>query len=315
MVGGPEVAILAPGIVAESPLPRSWHKRGLHTGIQAWDDPELLTRAFRLKATPPAAPLHYLGMTGQEPGGFCLFAWPVYLHPRREELVLMTGEEFEPDEAEAESLIALLAGHFPDWRIERTADAMWFIIMDQEPELDTTPLQHVLGENIDPHLPRGADGMKWHGILNEVQMVLFEAEVNQRREAEGRPPVNSLWVWGGGRLPEIQAPRWRRVVSNDPVALGLARCAGLEARAIKQAPAVEAGPAADIAAPDTLWVYSRPGGAAAPEPVLSAGQWASLKVALRSGDIESLSLIDPAQGELRIDRRDTRSWLGRLGRR
>lgn len=300
-----QIAILAPGVVRESPLPKRWKKRGRFRELQGLDEGELLAHAFGIDDTRLAtAPLHYLGMTGSDPGGYCLFAYPVHLHARREQLILMTGEEFELSDAEATDIIASLREYYPHWRLERTDDAMWFIITDETPDIETTPLQAVLGEDINDHLPRGGDAMEWTRILNELQMILFNTRVNLERETAGRPPVNSLWFWGGGRLPDIHVPRWRRLVTNDPVAMGIGRRAGMETRWLERPP----GDEAVVTEGDTLWVHAGPG-ASEDGPVVPARHWDALREALKRGDIERLVLIDPGHGELTIEARHTRSWL------
>lgn len=303
------VTVLAPNAVRASPLPKRWHKRGRFRELPELGETQLLANAFGIDHSGlAAAPLHYLGMTGHDPAGFCLFAWPVYLHARREQLILMTGEEFELSEREATEIIDLLGEYFPEWRLERTRDAMWFVITDQHPDIETTPLQSVLGEDINDHLPRGRDAMEWVKVLNELQMILFDSKTNRDREAAGQPPVNSLWLWGGGRLVDIRTPAWRRLVTNDPVALGIGRQAGLETRWLNQA-APEPDEQADIAEPGTLWVYTGAGGAQEGDSPVPRAQWTALGEALRRGDIDSLTLIEPGHGELAIDTAHTRSWL------
>jgi len=303
-----EIGILAPNIVRESGLPRGWRRRGGFASLEGVDDVDLLARAFRLEAgSMAAAPLHYLGMTGKDPLGYCLFAYPVYLHARREQLILMTGPEFEPSSSEVDDLAESIRAHFPEWRIEVTIDTMWFVIIDEDPHLETTPLQHVLGENINDHLPRGGDAMRWHGILNELQMLLFDSPVNTSREAAGRPPINSLWFWGGGRLPSITDSPWRRVVTNNAVARGLGRAAQIDTHWQEQPPA-HGTPGGAITDPGTLWVVGPPDDADPSAPFLSPEQWRALRHALRQGDIERLSLIEPGYGELVIDKRAAASW-------
>ena len=110
-----ELAILAPRVVQNPVIPRRWRKRGSFVDLSALDDTALLAHAFEIKTGMlPAAPLHYLGITGVEPQGYWLYAYPVYLHPRREQLILMTGSEFEPDEHESQCLIEILRAHFPE---------------------------------------------------------------------------------------------------------------------------------------------------------------------------------------------------------
>lgn len=309
MPAASEIGILAPDVIQGSALPRRLRRRGRFTRLAARQGTELL--AYALGVAPEelaAAPLHYLGMTGADPAGYCLFAYPVHLHARREQLILMTGEELDVTESEAVSLIETLQAYYPEWRFERTRDGMWFLIVDETPDLVTTPLDRVLGENINEHLPRGADAMRWLSVMNEMQMILFDTPVNEQREAAGRPVLNSLWLWGGGRLPAPGTPRWRRVVTNDPVTLGAARRAGIEARWLE-------GPLADenVADPElttagTLWVCGRTAPGDATEPVVTPRQWQVLQDALRRRRIDALTLIEPGHGELRIDAGKMKWW-------
>jgi hypothetical protein len=64
-------------------------------------------------------------------------------------------------------------------------------------------------------------------LLNEAQMVLFAHPLNQRREDAGRPPINGLWLWGGGCLPARRESDLDGVWSINPLAKGLARAAGV----------------------------------------------------------------------------------------
>lgn len=306
--GASRITILAPNIIREARLPKRVMKRARFAALPETEETALLARVFGVDAPAlPAAPLHYLGMTGRDPEGYCLFAYPVHLHARREHLVLMTGTEFELDEEEALAIIETLREYYPHWRLERTGDAMWFIITDETPDIETTPLHTALGEDINQHLPRGGDAMEWLKIMNELQMILFDTRVNREREAAGQPPVNSLWFWGGGRLPDIRVRRWRHLATDNPVALGIGRRAGMETRWLDRAPATEGNSA--ITAGDTLWICSDAGSQTRGEPVLSDAQWQALQEALRRGDIEQLVLVDPGYGELTIEPRHARSWL------
>jgi len=61
----------------------------------------------------------------------------------------------------------------------------------------TTPLSEAGAGNVFPYLPQSSDRY-WAQLFNELQMLLHTQPVNQRREAEGLPPVNGLWLWGEG---------------------------------------------------------------------------------------------------------------------
>ena len=78
----------------------------------------------------------------------------------------------------------------------------------------------------------GAGGSPLHQVLNEAQMVLHSHPVNEAREARGEAPVNSIWLWGAGPIPKIESTRWHSVSADEPLALGLARAAGIRHHAL-----------------------------------------------------------------------------------
>jgi hypothetical protein len=74
----------------------------------------------------------------------------------------------------------------------------------------------------------GADAAAAHSaaLANEIQMALHEHPVNEARERRGAPPVNAVWLWGGGRFARPAARPFRRVRTRDPLAAGLALGSG-----------------------------------------------------------------------------------------
>ena len=70
--------------------------------------------------------------------------------------------------------------------------------------------QQGIDENADEH----------HRLLSEIQMSLYEHEVNVNRAAAGLPEVNSLWIWGGGRAPEVVAKPIFPLFGGDPLFKG-----------------------------------------------------------------------------------------------
>jgi len=62
--------------------------------------------------------------------------------------------------------------------------------------------------------------------------VLHAHPVNEAREARGELPINSIWFWGAGRAPTVATKRWHSVTGDDPIALGLARAAGMRHRTL-----------------------------------------------------------------------------------
>jgi hypothetical protein len=84
-----------------------------------------------------------------------------------------------------------------------------------------------LGVDLLSALPSGAEGRRWRTLFNEAQVLLHQHPLNAERLASGRAPVNALWFWGAGRLPDAVRAQARAVASTDAELLALARLAGL----------------------------------------------------------------------------------------
>jgi len=94
---------------------------------------------------------------------------------------------------------------------------------------DTLPPEDALGLDLIEHVVSGADGRRWRALLSEVEIALHHHPYNAQRINAGQLPVNSLWLWGGGVLPERIGTKVARFYSNDETALALAAAAGVAA--------------------------------------------------------------------------------------
>jgi hypothetical protein len=86
-----------------------------------------------------------------------------------------------------------------------------------------------LGADLFAQLPAGPEGRRWRALFNEVQVLLHQHPLNAARIAAGLAPVNALWFWGAGQLPDSVRSSARGVLSVDAELLALAARAGLPA--------------------------------------------------------------------------------------
>jgi len=56
----------------------------------------------------------------------------------------------------------------------------------------------VAGQRLNDWWRQDAETRPWRRLLNEIQMAWHEHPVNDDRAARGLPPVNALWLYGGG---------------------------------------------------------------------------------------------------------------------
>jgi hypothetical protein len=157
--------------------------------------------------------------------GWWLRADPVHLRPARDRLVLLDTQRVSLTQDEATRLAAEVLEAYAEegWVLKAPRPGRWYLKPPRAPRILTTPLPQVVGKDIHPYLPQGKDGKAWHTILNEMQILLHTAAVNAEREERGELPINSLWFWGGGRLPNISSVNWAGIYSEEPVTLALGR--------------------------------------------------------------------------------------------
>lgn len=167
------------------------------------------------------AALRLWGQTGERPSAFIAAADPVYLEPRLGTLCLHAiGEEIPAEEFRRlilhlqESLAAGSPFGFD------SVGACGYVTCEQPLATATVPPADIDGEPPDEYLPAGDAGAAYRRLVSEMEMALHEHDINRQREATGRRPVNSLWLWGGGRAPEPAALPLPPLYADDALLRG-----------------------------------------------------------------------------------------------
>ncbi len=189
---------------------------------------------------------------GMMPGAaYWLRADPVHLSIQRDQLILQPDVSL--DAGEAAQLCASLNAHFAAEGLHFFAPhpQRWYLQLDFAPDMTTSILAQVSGRNVHAYLPQGPDALRWHGVLNETQMLLFGHAANQAREARGELPANSVWLWGGGRAEEQLARPYAKVCGDSGLAEAFARAAGIPCELMPE----DAARCADANGGDVLVVW------------------------------------------------------------
>ena len=133
---------------------------------------------------------------------YWLYAAPVHLVLQRDTFSLAAPAPLVLNQQESDALTAALNKHFDAdnksffWR-----DNMWFLCLENNPNIQTHAPQAALNKAVDAYLPTGEGAIQWASFTNELQMLLFEHPVNQAREAKHLPAINSIWCYGCGEKP------------------------------------------------------------------------------------------------------------------
>ena len=203
------------------------------------------------------------------------YAWlradPVHLRAEMSgaRLIAWGNLGVQGDEADAfiDALAPMLAQEGID--IGRTAPEHWYLrLPDGLVPPDAVTPADALGDDLLPHLPAGEVGRSWRRLQSELQVLLHQHPLNAARAVRGQPAVNSLWFWGGGRLPlHVRSPA-ATFHSDEPTLRALALAAGLPASAA--APGSVAALLDLRRLRDWVTVEAGPGGVVAPGPGNSA---------------------------------------------
>jgi len=184
--------------------------------------------AFGLDAPVAAGALTALAYAMDPEDGYWLRADPVHLRADRDRLLLIPSAGFDISADEAGQLCEALNRHFADqFTLHAATPERWCLQSRTAMAPQSRPPIEIAGRDIDAELP----DKRFHALLNEIQMALYQHAVNTGREARGAPVVNGLWLWGAGALPAAAAVAnagpWQSVSADDPVVLGLAKLAGM----------------------------------------------------------------------------------------
>lgn len=135
---------------------------------------------------------------------------PVHWHATRDHLVLLPLSELSITNEEIRSLmeeankILFTAGIKPQTSLNSNC---WIYEAGDFESLYTHSIGQAKGRNIDSWMPKDTTipglAKRWRKIQNEIQMSWHIHPVNEAREAQGLPRVNTVWLYGIGNSDDI----------------------------------------------------------------------------------------------------------------
>lgn len=159
---------------------------------------------------------------------------PVQMVADRDSLVLISAKHLAINEIESKALLETFNQHFAEDGLQLMwgDNQSWYLNIKQAVDIKTTELSLVDNQPVNNAYPQGNAAQYWRQLINETQMLFFNAEVNQARRDKGWPEINGIWPWGEGSL-DFNAVKQREqatIWSCHPYLNGLA---DLTAAAIK----------------------------------------------------------------------------------
>ncbi len=217
----PTVIVLPPvrGRLADSSL-RKWLARGSLTRLERpvyWMS--VVLDALGLNAPPDGhAALRIWGQTGDRPTVWIAGADPVYLEPRLDHLCLhaLRSTQLTPEDLRTLfNHLQQVLGRGGDTGFARVGGC-GYLRAEAAMASATLPAYAIDLDIPNEHLPTGDGAGEFRSLLSEVEMSLHDHAVNLERQSHGLPPINSLWIWGGGFAPEVEALVLPPLFGHDP---------------------------------------------------------------------------------------------------
>ncbi len=183
----------------------------------------------------PAGPCTLAAEQGAAEGTWAR-AEPVHLLTALDHLQLAAPAPLPIAPDEAEALLSTLNRHLAGtgFRLRTAADDSWLCECPPGLEFAATEPGDAIGRNLRDVLPAGRDAVRAQALVTELQMLLHEHPVNERRAARGLPPVNSVWLWGVGGVGSRQGAAAGLLTSDDAWLSGLWRLHGGAVRPVTE---------------------------------------------------------------------------------
>ena len=168
-------------------------------------------------------------LIGPQEQGFVIKMDPCYLHPDRDRLLLFS-KNLDLTEKESAELIKEIQPLLDELgSISQQSHESWILKLPVKPNIDFYALDEVEGKGVEAYLPSGQDRQQWLRLWNEIQMQLYNSEVNTRRTALNQLPINSVWFWGQGGEYKPVNNSWSSISGQSALLKQLAVRSGHEA--------------------------------------------------------------------------------------
>ncbi|WP_373741880.1 hypothetical protein [Neisseria sp.] len=110
---------------------------------------------------------------------------------------LLDGSSFGISEQEAVELCDGLTSFYSEngWRFQPLNPTLWLLTLPDTPDWLSPCILDVCGQ-IDSSVQAEGEGrLKWLRYQTEIQMWLHNHVLNSKRNSNGLPPINGIWLW------------------------------------------------------------------------------------------------------------------------
>jgi hypothetical protein len=195
--------------------------------LQAVDKPtELLSTVLGALGLPcpddGLAALRMWGQTGDRPTVWMAAADPVYLEPRLDHLCLHALDVGGVPNSDLRPLF----DHLQDTLVDNKnfgfarVGSCGYLRAAEPIATASLPPYVINGQLPNDYMPGGDEADSYRTLISEVEMALHDHDVNLQRQQDGLPPINCLWIWGGGYAAEQHTEPHPPLFANESLLKG-----------------------------------------------------------------------------------------------
>jgi hypothetical protein len=176
--------------------------------IDDWRADAFRTIAVGPVPPPGIAPAALCSVEREVCGAWVCVATAVHLTAGMTQVSMPRNGCLTLNEHEAHALAVDFNRVFSDagMRLSVGRGAVLLCVFDSVFTVATHDPEDAIGSDVFEFQPEGADAPRLRRLASEMEMWLFDHDINRVRTAQGQLPITGLWLWGGGAtLPELPA--------------------------------------------------------------------------------------------------------------
>ncbi|HLR30418.1 MAG TPA: hypothetical protein VK082_07550 [Paenalcaligenes sp.] len=132
----------------------------------------------------------------------------IHLAPGREGASLIPARLLDITAQESAALLESLDDYIADTPFEFTplSPTHWSVDCTETLPSQTATVELAFETTVQDWWDTSTQGRTWRQWANEIQMIWFQHPVNIKRQQQGRPVINGLWLMGGAAPGQLARP-------------------------------------------------------------------------------------------------------------
>ncbi len=130
----------------------------------------------------------------------------IQMAPSRDGAALIPAEALNINQEQAETLLNFAAEFFAENGFQYSATDKpyrWRIHFPESMNLNCASPHLVAISSVNDWWPEDQIARPWRCLVNSLQMAWFEHPINIERQNQGLAPINSMWLYGGGKKSQL----------------------------------------------------------------------------------------------------------------